>query len=149
MDRLADAQRLQTPANFDSRCSYEASFIVPKEKRSSPKWNSGNENVFPLLHLFYSLKIRFICRKCLRLDDSIFFCVYDFQEIGRQKLADMPRDGSIIRIRPRCALTSRPRGVVHRWRLSRIVWRDLADNNKLSGVQRAMWWGIRARNKAN
>nr|CAG4642243.1 EOG090X0MNX [Eurycercus lamellatus] len=60
-------------------------------------------------------------------------------EVGFKQLDALPRDGSIIRIRPRCALTSRPRGVVHRWRLSRIVWRDLADYNKLSGVQRAMW----------
>lgn len=54
-------------------------------------------------------------------------------------LAEIPRDASLTRVRNRCAITSRPRGVVTRWRLSRIVWRSLADYNKLSGVQRAMW----------
>ena len=51
----------------------------------------------------------------------------------------LPRDSSIIRIRNRCAFTSRPRGIVTRWRLSRIAWRHLADYNQLSGVQRAIW----------
>ncbi|KAI8430252.1 hypothetical protein MSG28_000586 [Choristoneura fumiferana] len=44
-----------------------------------------------------------------------------------------------LRINNRCVVTSRPRGIVKEWRMSRIVWRHLADYNKLSGVQRAMW----------
>lgn len=50
-----------------------------------------------------------------------------------------PRDSCFIRIRPRCMLTSRARGTVKRFHLSRIMFRHLADYNKLSGVQRAMW----------
>ena len=60
------------------------------------------------------------------------------QEIADQEVAALPRDSNYIRVRHRCALTSRPRGVVFKWRLSRIVWRHLADYNKLAGVQRAM-----------
>lgn len=63
----------------------------------------------------------------------------ELREIATTEITAMPRDSSIVRIRNRCALTSRPRGVVKYFRLSRMVWRDLADNNKLSGVQRAMW----------
>nr|CAG4649884.1 EOG090X0MNX [Scapholeberis mucronata]SVE94038.1 EOG090X0MNX [Scapholeberis mucronata] len=63
----------------------------------------------------------------------------EITEIGHQMLAAKPRDSNPIRMKNRCAITSRPRGVVTRWRLSRIVWRSLADYNKLSGVQRAMW----------
>ncbi|KAF4522545.1 hypothetical protein B566_EDAN012836 [Ephemera danica] len=63
----------------------------------------------------------------------------EIREIADKDIEALPRDSNYIRIQRRCALTSRPRGVVHKWRLSRIVWRDLADNNKLSGVQRAMW----------
>merc|ERR1711928_307140 len=63
----------------------------------------------------------------------------EIKEIAHQDINALPRDSSIVRIRSRCAVTSRPRGVVYRWRLSRIVWRQLADYNKLSGVQRAMW----------
>lgn len=63
----------------------------------------------------------------------------ELREIADAEIAAFPRDSSITRIRERCALTSRPRGTVKRWHLSRIVWRNLADYNKLSGVQRAMW----------
>jgi small subunit ribosomal protein S14 len=61
------------------------------------------------------------------------------QEIADKEVAALPRDSNYIRVRHRCALTSRPRGVVFKWRLSRIVWRHLADYNKLAGVQRAIW----------
>lgn len=72
-----------------------------------------------------------------------------FKEIAHQDINALPRDSSIVRIRSRCAVTSRPRGVVYRWRLSRIVWRQLADYNKLSGVQRAMWWSCNYKNEIN
>lgn len=39
-------------------------------------------------------------------------------------------------------MTSRPRGVKRRWRLSRIVFRQLADHNQMCGIQRARWWWI-------
>lgn len=63
----------------------------------------------------------------------------ELREIADVEIAAQPRDSSITRIVNRCVLTSRPRGVVNRWRLSRIVFRDLADHNLISGVQRAMW----------
>ncbi|KAI4478482.1 PREDICTED: 28S ribosomal protein S14, mitochondrial [Polistes canadensis] len=57
----------------------------------------------------------------------------------RQIQETIPRQSALRQLSLRCVVTSRPRGVVHRWRLSRIVFRDLADYNKLAGVQRAMW----------
>nr|CAG4636715.1 EOG090X0MNX [Eubosmina coregoni]SVE70218.1 EOG090X0MNX [Eubosmina coregoni] len=63
----------------------------------------------------------------------------EIREVGFKMMDALPRDSSIIRIRNRCAFTSRPRGIVTRWRLSRIAWRHLADYNQLSGVQRAIW----------
>nr|XP_008107148.1 PREDICTED: 28S ribosomal protein S14, mitochondrial [Anolis carolinensis] len=63
----------------------------------------------------------------------------ELQEVASQEIAALPRDSCPVRIRNRCVLTSRPRGVVWRWRLSRIVFRHLADHAQLSGVQRAMW----------
>lgn len=61
------------------------------------------------------------------------------QEIADKEIYNCPRDASITRIVQRCQITSRPRGNVKRWRLSRIMFRHLADYNKLAGVQRAMW----------
>lgn len=63
----------------------------------------------------------------------------ELRQIADQEIAAMPRDSALIRVKKRCVITSRPRGVVFRWRLSRIVFRHLADYNKLAGVQRAMW----------
>uniref|UniRef100_UPI00358F07E0 small ribosomal subunit protein uS14m-like n=1 Tax=Myxine glutinosa TaxID=7769 RepID=UPI00358F07E0 len=56
-----------------------------------------------------------------------------------REIAALPRDSCPVRIRNRCVLTSRPRGVKRRWRLSRIVFRHLADHGQMSGIQRAMW----------
>ncbi|XP_041133274.1 28S ribosomal protein S14, mitochondrial-like [Polyodon spathula] len=63
----------------------------------------------------------------------------ELQEVADKEIAAFPRDSCPVRIRNRCVMTSRPRGVKRRWRLSRIVFRHLADHNQMSGIQRAMW----------
>uniref|UniRef100_A0A087XKL4 28S ribosomal protein S14, mitochondrial n=3 Tax=Poecilia TaxID=8080 RepID=A0A087XKL4_POEFO len=63
----------------------------------------------------------------------------ELQEIADKEIAALPRDSCPVRIRNRCVLTSRPRGVKRRWRLSRIVFRHLADHNQMSGILRARW----------
>lgn len=65
---------------------------------------------------------------------------FELREVAAKELHNnFPRDSCFVRIRARCMITSRPRGCVKRFRVSRIVFRHLADYNKLSGVQRAMW----------
>lgn len=61
------------------------------------------------------------------------------QEVADKEIAALPRDSCPVRIRNRCIMTSRPRGVKRRWRLSRIVFRHLADHNQMSGILRARW----------
>ncbi|XP_076031799.1 mitochondrial ribosomal protein S14 [Oratosquilla oratoria] len=63
----------------------------------------------------------------------------EVREIADKEIADLPRNSSISMLHKRCIITSRPRGLVTRWRMSRIAWRHEADYNKLSGIQRAMW----------
>ncbi|XP_061776041.1 28S ribosomal protein S14, mitochondrial [Nerophis ophidion] len=63
----------------------------------------------------------------------------ELQELADKEIAAFPRDSCPVRIRNRCVMTSRPRGVKRRWRLSRIVFRHLADYSQLSGIQRARW----------
>ena len=43
------------------------------------------------------------------------------------------------RIRNRCLLTGRPRGVYRKFGLSRIAFRDLASDGKLPGVVKSSW----------
>ncbi|KAG5674105.1 hypothetical protein PVAND_004090 [Polypedilum vanderplanki] len=64
----------------------------------------------------------------------------ELREIASQELHNnFPRDACLNRVVYRCMLTSRPRGTVIKFRTSRIMFRHLADYNKLSGIQRAMW----------
>lgn len=63
----------------------------------------------------------------------------EIRELADAEINTLPRDSNKIRCTDRCAVTSRARGTVHRWRLSRIFWRQLADYNKVSGVIRAHW----------
>lgn len=65
---------------------------------------------------------------------------FELREVaGKELHNNFPRDSCFIRIRERCSITSRPRGCVKPFRVSRIVFRKLADYNHLAGVQRAMW----------
>ncbi|XP_050350528.1 28S ribosomal protein S14, mitochondrial [Nymphalis io] len=63
----------------------------------------------------------------------------EIREFANKDINKFEMNAIPLRINNRCVITSRPRGIVKEWRLSRIVWRHLADYNKLSGVQRAMW----------
>ncbi|XP_022907418.1 small ribosomal subunit protein uS14m [Onthophagus taurus] len=63
----------------------------------------------------------------------------EIKELADTQINSFPRDSTLLRCKKRCVVTSRPRGVVIRWRLSRIVFRSLVDYNKMAGVQRAMW----------
>lgn len=65
---------------------------------------------------------------------------HELREVAGSELHNnFPRDACYVRIRERCMITSRPRGCVKRFRVSRIVFRHLADYNKLAGVQKAQW----------
>jgi small subunit ribosomal protein S14 len=55
------------------------------------------------------------------------------------KLAALPRNGSRGRIRNRCELTGRPRGVYRKFKLSRIALRDLASRGEIPGMIKASW----------
>ena len=58
---------------------------------------------------------------------------------ARLKLAQLPRNSSKNRIRNRCLITGRPRGVYRKFVLSRIDFRDLDSDGKLPGVVKSSW----------
>ncbi|MFL6776624.1 MAG: 30S ribosomal protein S14, partial [Sphingomicrobium sp.] len=47
--------------------------------------------------------------------------------IARLKLAELPRNGNPTRIRNRCELTGRSRGYYRKFRLSRIMLREMGN----------------------
>ena len=58
---------------------------------------------------------------------------------ARAKLQKLPRDSSPVRLRNRCALTGRPRGVYRKFGLGRNKLRDLALKGEVPGVIKASW----------
>ena len=54
-------------------------------------------------------------------------------------LARLPRDASPTRIRSLCALTGRSRSVYRKFKISRLVLRDLALQGKIPGMRKASW----------
>ena len=59
--------------------------------------------------------------------------------ILQKKLNELPRNSSQIRIRNRCELTGRTRGVYRKFRLSRIKFRELSMIGALPGVVKSSW----------
>jgi len=63
----------------------------------------------------------------------------ELQEAAREQIHKVPRDSAITRVNRRCSVTGRGRGIFHQYRVSRMVFREQADFNKVSGVLRAKW----------
>jgi small subunit ribosomal protein S14 len=61
------------------------------------------------------------------------------KETARDRLQKLPRDASPVRLRNRCALTGRPRGVYRKFGLGRNKLRDLAMRGEVPGVIKASW----------
>ncbi|WP_265033801.1 30S ribosomal protein S14 [Wolbachia endosymbiont (group A) of Sicus ferrugineus] len=51
----------------------------------------------------------------------------------------LPRNSSKTKIRNRCVLTGRPRGVYRKFGLCRIVLRDLCSFGQVPGVTKSSW----------
>jgi len=58
---------------------------------------------------------------------------------ARLKLQKLPRNASPVRLRNRCALTGRPRGVFSKFGLGRSKLRDIAMRGEIPGVIKASW----------
>ena len=58
----------------------------------------------------------------------------DFE--GLQKL---PKNASPIRMHNRCKLTGRPKGYMRQFGVSRVTFRELANQGLIPGVRKASW----------
>jgi small subunit ribosomal protein S14 len=59
--------------------------------------------------------------------------------IARLKMAELPRNANPTRIRNRCELTGRPRAYYRKFRLSRVMLRELANKGLIPGVTKSSW----------
>jgi small subunit ribosomal protein S14 len=58
---------------------------------------------------------------------------------ARLRLQQLPRNASPVRLRNRCAITGRPRGVFRKFGLARNKLRDIAMRGEIPGVIKASW----------
>ena len=64
---------------------------------------------------------------------------FEEKKAAVEKLDRLPKTSSHTRIRTRCFKTGRPRGVIRRFNLSRISFREMALKGEIPGVTKASW----------
>lgn len=58
---------------------------------------------------------------------------------ARLKLSELPRNSAAVRLRNRCGITGRPRGVYRKFKMSRIALRELASSGQIPGMVKSSW----------
>jgi small subunit ribosomal protein S14 len=61
------------------------------------------------------------------------------REDALRRLQTMPRDASASRVRNRCAITGRPRGVYRKFGLARTKLREATMRGDVPGLRKASW----------
>ena len=56
-----------------------------------------------------------------------------------QALQKLPKDASPIRMHNRCKLTGRPKGYMRTFGISRVTFREMANQGLITGVRKASW----------
>ena len=59
--------------------------------------------------------------------------------IARLKMAELPRNANPTRIRNRCELTGRSRAYYRKFRLSRIMLREMGNKGLIPGLTKSSW----------
>lgn len=54
-------------------------------------------------------------------------------------LQKLPKNASPVRLHNRCKLTGRPKGYMRQFGISRINFREMANNGLIPGVTKASW----------
>jgi len=54
-------------------------------------------------------------------------------------LDKLPRNSSKVRLHNRCRITGRPKGYMRKFGISRVLFREMANDGKLPGVTKASW----------
>jgi small subunit ribosomal protein S14 len=59
--------------------------------------------------------------------------------VARLKMAEIPANANPTRVRNRCEITGRPRAYYRKFRLARVMLRDLANKGMIPGVTKSSW----------
>ncbi len=74
--------------------------------------------------------------KAIANDDSL---PLEERFTARIKLAALPRNSALSRVRNRCEVTGRPRAYYRKLRMSRIALRELASRGQVPGMVKSSW----------
>ena len=61
------------------------------------------------------------------------------REAARVALQKLPRNASPVRVRNRDQIDGRPRGVLTKYGISRVRFRDMAHRGELPGITKSSW----------
>ncbi|HAE74217.1 MAG: 30S ribosomal protein S14 [Aquiluna sp.] len=61
------------------------------------------------------------------------------KEAARVGLQKLPRNASPVRVRSRDLIDGRPRGVLSKFGISRVRFRDMAHKGELPGITKSSW----------
>lgn len=61
------------------------------------------------------------------------------REAARLGLQKLPRNASPVRLRSRDSIDGRPRGVLSKYGISRVRFRDMAHRGELPGITKSSW----------
>ena len=56
-----------------------------------------------------------------------------------EALQKLPKNASPIRLHNRCKLTGRPKGYMRQFGISRVTFREMANQGLIPGVRKASW----------
>lgn len=59
--------------------------------------------------------------------------------LAKVALNKLPRNSSPVRLRSRCQITGRSRGVLKKFKLSRLCFREMANSGLIPGIVKASW----------
>ena len=85
---------------------------------------------------FVNNEIRRLYYKFMMLNDLLHFNSKLFYQ---KKISFLSTKSSITKIKNRCLLTGRGRGIFRFFGLSRISFRELASRGRLSGIKKKTW----------
>lgn len=54
-------------------------------------------------------------------------------------LDKLPKNASPVRLHNRCKLTGRPKGYMRKFGISRVTFREMANEGKIPGITKASW----------
>ncbi|CAM1334983.1 30S ribosomal protein S14 [Tenacibaculum aestuariivivum] len=56
-----------------------------------------------------------------------------------EALQKLPKNASPVRMHNRCKITGRPKGYMRQFGISRVTFREMANNGLIPGVKKASW----------